>query len=372
MILGDLGADVIKVEPPGGDIGRIFGMPYRGGMSGFFVNTNRNKRSIVIDLKHPDGAAAFRTLVAHADILLHNFRPQVPERLGIDASTLTGLNERLIYCSVTGFGSEGPLANEPCYDTVIQAMSGMAHVQGRDGTPDVIRTFLVDKIAALTAAYQIQAALFARERTGHGQTIELNLLDTFLAFLHPDVFAPKAFLPDDDVSGVQNLASLFRTWETADGYLTLIVLSDEQFQALARACERPDWIDDDRFASLPARIAFYTDLEAMLEPVLRQRTVEEWLARFMDADVPAARVNTLDDVIREPQVHVNGTFIEYVHERAGSTRAVAPPGRWNGERFPIRRGAPGLGEHTREVLRECGLPEPRIDAYVESGAVQQG
>lgn len=372
MILGDLGADVIKVEAPGGDVARVMGPPFKGELSGLFANLNRNKRSIVLDLQNPDGFDALTTLVESADIFLHNFRPGVSERLGIDAATLLGLNHRLIYCGVTGFGKSGPLAAQPCYDTVIQGLSGMTAVQGEGGAPELVKTLLVDKVAGLTMAYGIQAALFARVRTGHGQVVDLNLLDSFVSFLFPDAFMRHTFLPEAEFAGGPSMGSLHRTWQARDGYLTIIMVTDAQFAGLARACGRPELAEDARFADLPSRVQNYSAVEQMLVPLLKTRTVAEWLPLFRENGVPATPVHTLETMTREPQIIANGTFVEFRHPSAGPMRAPQPPTQFNGQRLQIERGAPRLGEHSTEILAEFGVAEEAIAAYMASGAVRQG
>ena len=230
QILGDLGADVVKLEAPEGDTTRRLGPPFKGGLTPLFAHCNRNKRAIAVDLKGDEGRALAQRLARASDVLIENFRPGVAERLGIGYAELAAANPRLVYVAVSGFGPDGPYAEQPAYDMVIQALSGLAHAQKEGAEPRLIRNLMADKSSALTAAYATLAALFARERSGRGQRVDVPMLDSYAAFGLPDVLGPHTFPPAEPVPDLG--VALYRAWPTKDGHVALIVLEDHQFQAL--------------------------------------------------------------------------------------------------------------------------------------------
>ena len=362
MILGDQGADVIKVEARGhGDHVRAGGNR-RGGLAAQFLNNNRNKRSITIDLKHPRGRDALLRLAAGADVVVQNFRPGVVERLGVDETAVRAVAPKILYVSISGFGETGPYANKPTYDPIIQAISGLASVQGGsdERRPRLIRTILPDKLTAVMASQAITAALLARERTGEGQHVRLSMLDAVIAFLWASDMGSQTF-PDSEVS-VQRAASFVDLiYETKDGHMSVAVMSDREWAGLARALERPQWLDDERFASPSLRDANIDERLDMTQEVLRSRTTDEWLARLEDAGVPCAPVLHRRDLAGHPQVQASGILVETQHRDAGRLRQARPAIRFEGTPSSIRRGAPQLGEHSDEILREAGLSDAEIE-----------
>ena len=361
MILADQGAEVVKVEAPdGGDHTRAGGHQ-RGGFSASFLNNNRNKRSVVLDLKTGAGREALLRLAAGADVFVQNFRPGVADRLGVGEEALRAVSPRIVYVSISGFGEKGPYAAKPAYDPVIQGFSGLASVQaGSDeARPKLLRTILPDKLTAITASQAITAALLARERTGEGQHVRLSMLETVLAFLWASDMSGQTFVGDEPAR--QEPASAHDLiYETADGYMTAAALTDRQWAGLARAVERPEWLEDERFRTSALR---QKNIDARLDvtqQVLLTRTTMEWLERLTAAGVPCAPVLTRNEVIRHPQVREMQILVETEHPTAGRLRQARPAARFSRTLSGFRRGAPALGEHTREVLGELGCSVAEI------------
>jgi crotonobetainyl-CoA:carnitine CoA-transferase CaiB-like acyl-CoA transferase len=361
MILGDQGADVIKVEAPAGGDATRTGADRRGGFSASFLNNNRNKRSIVLDLKTAAGREAVLRLAAHADVFVQNFRPGVADRLGVGEEAVRAVSPKIVYVSISGFGEKGPYATKPAYDPVIQGFSGLATVQaGSDeARPRLLRTILPDKLTAITASQAITAALLARERTGEGQHVRLSMLEAVLAFLWASDMSGQTFVGDEPAR--QEPASAHDLiYVTADGYITAAALTDRQWAGLARAVEHPEWLEDERFRTSALR---QKNIDARLEltqQALLTRTTADWLERLTAVGVPCAPVLTRNEVIRHPQVQEMEILLETEHPAAGRLRQARAAARFSRTPAGIRRGAPGLGEHTREVFAELGYSEAEI------------
>jgi crotonobetainyl-CoA:carnitine CoA-transferase CaiB-like acyl-CoA transferase len=361
MILGDQGADVIKVEPPPSGDSTRSGANRRGGLTAGFLNNNRNKRSIVLDLKNPAAREALFRLCAGADALVQNYRPGVADRLGVGEEAVRKVAPNIVYVSISGFGEKGPYAQAPAYDPVIQGFSGLATVQaGSDrARPRLLRTILPDKLTAITASQAITAALLARERTGEGQHVRLSMLEAVVAFLWPSDMSGQTFVGDEPPE--QEAASTIDLiYETADGYITAAVVTDRQWQGLTRALERPEWLEDERFKTPALRAQNIDARLQMTQDVLIGRTSDEWLERLTKADVPCGPVLTRNQMIRHPHIAALELLEEYDHPQAGRLRQARNAARFAGTPASIRRPAPVLGRHTDEVLTEIGYTASEI------------
>jgi crotonobetainyl-CoA:carnitine CoA-transferase CaiB-like acyl-CoA transferase len=369
QVLGDLGADVWKIENPRGDSTRMMGPPFKGGLTPIFAHFNRNKRSVVVDLKQPDGLAVVRRLAARADVLVENFRPGVMERLGLDYAGLAADNPGLVYVSVNGFGSDGPYRDLPAYDNVIQGLVGFAAVQGGGGTPSLVRCIAADKTTGMTAVYSTLAALFARERgDGRGQHVEVPMLDAYAAFMLPDVLGPATFDPPPE-GGSFDMSRVHRAWETADGHVVMMIIEDHQFQGLCRALEREDLMADPRFASLMDRVANLDVVLALAEQELRKWPTAELVERARRFGAPLAPVNDVAAFLADPQVVASGAVIAMEDSEAGPMRFLGSPARFRDTPTSFRRMPPRLGEHTDEVLGEAGFGAEEIGTLRAACAV---
>lgn len=367
MMLADQGADVVKVESPGmGDMMRHLGSS-KNGMTGIYVNNNRGKRSLVIDVKQAAGVDAMRLLIADADVVIQNFRPGAMERMGLGWHEMHELNPDLIYTSISGYGPDGPNSGRRAYDNVIQAASGLASVQAHPatGVPELFRTLLCDKATAYTATQAITAALFARERgTARGQHIELAMIDTAVAFMWPDS-AMDAVLLDDDATHAPTIASMYGAVQLADGYAATSVVTESEFRAQCNTYGRPDLVDDPRFADGRLRATNRSALNAELKASAAMTTTVEFAQRAADFDLPAAVVQTLDHLPEDPQIINNSVFVEREHPIAGRVREPRPAARFGATPQRVSDHAPAFGQHSAEIVAELGLdPEELLAAGV--------
>ncbi|MHC1561482.1 CaiB/BaiF CoA transferase family protein [Actinomycetospora sp. C-140] len=369
-LLGDQGADVIKVEPPGaGDHVRALRNQAEG-LASMFVNVNRSKRSLTLNLKHPEGVDVLRRLVGSADVLVQNFRPGVVERLGISYEDVRGANPRLVYLSISGFGEDGPYADRRVYDPIVQALSGLTTVQAGSDTarPRLIRTVLPDKLTAMAGAQAISAALVARARTGEGQHIRLSMLDTVVSFLwatdmNAYTFADRPVEPERAASFIDLI------YETADDYITVSTMKDGEWKAFCAAAERPDLLADDRFDTAAKRDENVDERLAAIQEVLRRRPAAEWLEILPAHGVPCAPALRRCELIDHPQIRASGTVVETVHPVAGRLRQARPAPRFSDTPVDPPRGAPLLGQHNDELLAELGLDRSAVDRMVAAGVV---
>jgi crotonobetainyl-CoA:carnitine CoA-transferase CaiB-like acyl-CoA transferase len=368
MILGDQGADVIKVEAPDGDSTRA-GANRRGGFSAGFLNNNRNKRSITLDLKNPAAVEALKRLAAGADAFVQNYRPGVADRLGVGEAAIRAVAPNIVYVSISGFGEKGPYQQAPAYDPVIQGFSGLATVQaGSDkARPRLLRTILPDKLTAITASQAITAALLARERTGQGQHVRLSMLEAVVAFLWASDMSGQTFVGEEPAE--QEAASTIDLiYETADGYITAAVVTDRQWLGLTRALDRPEWLEDERFKTPSLRSQNIEARLQMTQDVLIGGPSAEWLEKLTQADVPCGPVLTRGQMIRHPHVLAMELLEEYGHPKAGRLRQSRAAARFSQTPPAIGRGAPALGEHTGQVLGEIGYSEAEIADLRAAGA----
>lgn len=360
-LLADQGADVIRVETIGvGDPSRYVGGT-RGGFTGYNMYLNRNKRSISVDLKDERVRPVIANLVKTADVFVQNSRPGALERAGYGFADLHKINPDLIYVSISGFGPDGPAAGHRVYDPIIQAVSGFASAQGPGGKPELVRTIASDKIAAYTAAQAISAALFARERGQvKGHQIDISMLDASLAFLWADVFWNHSFVGTEGFQAKPLIAEFYRLIPCADGHISSIVVGDAEFKGACRALGCEELMADARFSTLTERFTHYGAMLAEFQKKACARTADELVARLEKEDVPCAKVNTFDQVLTDARVLHSKTLIEHDHPKAGRVRQARPPAIFAGVPNGVRRPAPGLGEHTDEVLREIGCANADI------------
>lgn len=361
MLLGDLGADVIKVEPPGrGDLSRSMGgqrLHLRGDDNAPFLALNRNKRSVVLDLKDPAGLDAFRALAGTADVVVEAFRPGVADRLGVGYDAMAELDPRLIYASVSGFGQAGPWADRPGFDLIVQGTSGILSVTGEpDGPPVKCGVPVTDLAAGVFGANGILAALFARERTGRGQRVETSLFEAALAFSVWESTeywatgeAPRAW------GSAHRLSAPYQALRTKDGHLTLAALTRRQWTGLCRALERAELAADPRFRDNDARMEHLPALVEELEAALAERTTAEWVERLLDAGVPAGPIYDYEQVFGHPHTRAREMVEEVEHPVEGVVRTLGFPFKLSDTPARVRRPPPLLGQHTDEVLTEVGV-----------------
>ncbi len=372
QVLSDLGAEVIKVETPDGDLGRNPSVaPYRG-LSGLFLTLNRNKQSIVINLKSEEGRGVFYDLVKVCDVVVDNFRPGVLERLHIDYDTLSKLNPRIIQCSITGFGSEGAYKNYPALDINIQAISGHMAITGEPGRPPVrVGIPLADMSGGIYSCKGILAALFDRERTGKGRRIELSMFDCMLSLLGymGTMWLTNGELPKPPGSA-HDYTVPWQAFAAKDGYIVVATRQENFWRKLCEVLERPSLADDPRFASNAQRVKNRAELLPDLEAIFLTRTVDEWLERLRAAEVPAAPVNNLDRAFAEPPVAEREMIVEYNHPQVGKVRLPGNPIKMSDMGDTPSKPAPQLGQHTDAVLdRLLGFSGAQIATLRKSGAI---
>ena len=358
MILADQGADVIKIEPPGGDIARRTAGD--GEFTAMFVSSNRGKRSIALDLKQPAALDALRRLITTADVLVQNFRPGLMERLGLSEPAMRALNPGLIYVSISGVGDTGPYVKKRVYDPVIQSLSGFADLQAdqETGRPKMIRTIVADKTTAVYAAQAVCAALVARGRTGQGQHIRLSMLDTMVAFLWPEAMTQYTIVGRENAPQPAPRPDLI--FKTLDGYITVGSLSDSEWRGLCDVIARPEWIDDPRFKTPSARSHNAAERLTLVGEILAAGHSQDWLDRLDAADVPCAPVLKRADVINNVQV-INNELIETLHQPTlGTVRQARPAARFDRTPARIAGPAPRIGEHTDAILAEAGYSATEI------------
>ena len=367
MMLADQGADVIKVEAPQRpDYTRQAGYGPTD-LRAVFLNNNRNKRSIAIDVKNKEGKEALKKLVATADVFIQNFRPGVVERLGISEPELRAITPDLIYVSMSGWGENGPLSHKPVYDPIIQALSGLATVQaGSDkDRPRLIRTILPDKLTGVTAAQAVTAALAGRAKTGEGQHVKISMLDSIIAFLWSSDMGGQTFV-GREVSEQRAATFIDLIYETKDDYITVSTMTNVQWRGFCKVAGREDLLNDPRFLTPALRDENADDRLNLIQEVLLEKPATEWLLTLDDAGVPCAPVLTRKQMIEHPQIKASNIVVEYEHQHAGRLRQARPAARFEGTPTSIRQGAPLLGEHTYDLLAEVGYSDQDIDAMVKA------
>jgi crotonobetainyl-CoA:carnitine CoA-transferase CaiB-like acyl-CoA transferase len=355
MILAEQGAAVIKIEPPGTGDGLRYVGTRIGDTSAIFANCNRGKRSLALDLKSTHGQKIVQSLARDADVLVHNFRHGVMERLNLSSDSLRAANARLIYVGISGYGPFGPRADDPAYDHVMQATTGYTSVQGRDGEREFMRSVICDKITSYTACQAIVAALYARTRTGKGQHISVSMLESSLFFLWPDGMSNHTLLGEDIVR-CPPIADIYSSYRTRDGAIAISASTDRHWASVFTLAGRRELIDDPRFSTMGARSRNIPVLIDVLKNALCDRSTAEVLDALRAMDVPCAELLDVDGVLTHPQIEALEAIRILEHPALGRIRAVMPPVRFGGIQARPGSPCPRLGEHTEAILAECGLP----------------
>ena len=372
MTLADMGADVIKLEEPGrGDESRAFGPPFHGGESPYFLSINRNKRSCTVNLKHEDGKAVLRRLLAGADVLIENFRPGAMARLGFGYDSVSAAHPRLVYCSISGFGDSGPDATRPGYDLIVQGESGLMDVTGEaDGPPTRVGTSIADLTTGLMAAQGILLALHARRTTGRGQHVRVAMLDAVASLLtyNTGIYFASGESPTRRGNDHPSVVP-YQTLRAKDGWINLGVANDSLWTRYCEAIERPDLQDDTRFATAPARVEHRQTLIPIIAGLTAARTVQEWMDLLGAAGVPCGRIRNVAEVCTNPQLVERGKVVERPHPTAGTVQMIGQPIELSDTPARIETAPPLLGEQTDAVLREAGYSEAEIERFRASGVV---
>jgi crotonobetainyl-CoA:carnitine CoA-transferase CaiB-like acyl-CoA transferase len=362
QFLGDMGADIIKVEPLDGDVGRSPRPSRSPDMGAGFLNTNRNKRSIAIDLRKPEGRAVVLRLVAGADALVHNMRPQAAAKLGLAYEDARRVNAGLVYCFSPGFGQNGPYAGEPAYDDIIQAMSGLAALNADStGAPRFLPSIIADKVVGLHLAFALATGLVHRLKTGEGCAIEAPMFESMVAFLLVEHLAGRSFVPRLGPSGYERmLAKNRRPYKTRDGYVAIMPYTTQQWTRFMECVERRDLLAADWVKDPVKRSANVDTLYRVIADAAPMRTTDEWLAQMNERDIPCGKVNALDDLFEEPHLAAVGLFEEILHPSEGALTAVRSPFRVSGLTRQPDRPAPRIGESSASILKEAGFSENEV------------
>lgn len=372
MLMADQGADVIKIEPLNGDITRQMGVG-QNGITSAFLNINRGKRGLALDLRNAESAALVRALIPTADVMVQNFRPGAIDKMGFGYDAVKALNPNIIFVSISGFGGTGPYAGKRVYDPVIQALSGITDIQAdtESGRPRMIRTVIPDKTTAMTAAQAICAALFQRERHGCGCHIELAMLDATIAYLWPEGMINYTLVESKHNKGIGQLAQDL-IFETTDGYITAGAMSDQEWRGMCEVLDKPQWVNDPRFNSTAGRFNNAKERIALTAEVLLTQSKDYWLPRLDAAGVPCAPVLTRAELLEHEQVRANDLISAYAHPELGKVRQPRPAAQFT-EHQPNRAPlAPALGEHSREILGEIGISDQDINQLIARGIVADG
>jgi len=374
QILGDLGADVIKIEAPAGDTTRYTGPARSSDMAALFMGLNRNKRSIVLDLKHEGARDALWRLIDGADVFLHSIRPQALARLGLDHDAVLRRNPRIVYAGIHGYGSSGPYAGAPAYDDVIQGQSGSADLMARlVGEPRYLPTIMADKTCALVAAYAVMAALLERERSGRGQFVEIPMFETMVAYNMTEHLFGHSFDPPLGPMGYTRvLAPWRRPYATSDGYICMLAYTDIQWRRFWQETGRPELGDDARFVTLASRSDNIGELYRIAGECVAGRTTADWIETLGRLEIPAAPIASLEELETDPHLRQVGFFRKATHPTEGAIVMPDNPVRFGRTPAEISRLQPKLGEHSAEILREAGLSDVEIERLVDDRATRDG
>ncbi|OGT98979.1 MAG: acetyl-CoA acetyltransferase [Geobacteraceae bacterium GWB2_52_12] len=372
QLMADMGADVVKIEPPAGDTVRDIGPMRNPGMGHIFLHVNRNKRSLVLDLKQPDGLAAFYRLAETADVVIYNIRPQAMRRLGIDYERLQALNPRIIYAGLYGYSEAGPYAGRPAYDDLIQGAAAVPSIMSMASgdEPRYVPLTLADRTVGLMASNTILAALVSRAQTGVGQQIEIPMFETMVQYVLSDHLGGETFLPAEGPSGYPRLlVKERRPYQTLDGYLCVLIYNDKQWASFLALVGHPDWFTQDpRFASIGVRTQHINDLYRMVGQAIATRTTQEWKGLLDGADIPCMPLHDIDSLTKDPHLEAVGMIRQVMHPTEGAMRQIGVPVRLSGT--PVldeQKPAPQLGQHSGEILREAGYSAQAIESLMARG-----
>ena len=370
--LGDLGADVVKIEPPEGDTTRQLGPMRNPDMGAFYLAVNRNKRSIVLDLKQESARRVLRRLAEGADVLLHNYRPQAARRLGMSYEAFRAVNPGIVYVGTYGFRAAGPYGDKPAYDDIIQAASGLASLQAAlFGEPKYVPTIVADKTSSMTVLVAVLAALYHKARTGEGQEVEVPMLESLAAWVMVEHLYGETFVPPVESVGYKRVLNRYRRpFKTKDGYLAILPYTDQNWRDFFVIAGRQDLLDDPRFKTLGTRLRHIEILYEELGKIATTRTNAEWLAELDRRNIPAMVVNSLESLLRDPHLEATGFWQIVEHPTEGTMRLPGIPAAYSKTPAAIRRLPPRLGEHSVEILREAGLSPAEVDALLASGATR--
>jgi len=374
QILADFGADVVKVEPPDGDVMR-YAWPFRHpGMGHIFLNANRNKRSVVLDLKKPEALAACLALARRCDVLVYNIRPQAMARLGLSYEKVRSVNEKVIYVGCFGYSQRGPYAAKAAYDDLIQGAAGIPWLLHKQGAaePRYAPIIVADRSVGQQVASAVSAALYYREKSGKGQRVDVPMFEHLLQIVLGEHLGGYTFDPQQGEAGyARMLAPDRRPYATQDGYVCALIYNDKQWKAFFEVLGKPEMFQNEKYRSQEARSRNYDGAYAFVAEQMKLRTTAQWIEALERADIPVQRMNSLADVVADPHLAATGFFRIVEHPTEGRIRSMAVPSEWSDSAPEYRRHAPRLGEHTREVLREAGLADDKISFLLESGAAKE-
>lgn len=373
QILADYGADVMKLEPPEGDVMRHNAPMRSKGMGHIFMNANRNKRSLVLDLKRPEAREACLALAKTADVLIYNIRPQAMARLKLSYDEVRAVNPRILYVGAFGYSQRGPYAAKAAYDDLIQGAVGLPWLAREAGaeSPRYIPATIADRSVGLHIVNAVCAGLYRREKSGVGQRIDVPMFESLLQTVLGEHMGGYTYEPQEGKPGyARMLAKERRPYETRDGHVCVLVYNDKQWRAYFDLIGRPDLLQDPRFATQEARSKDFEGAYALIAAEMKKRTTAEWIAAFEKADIPVQRMNSLADIMADPHLNAIGYFRTVEHPTEGRIKTMAVPSEWTESQPEYRRPAPRHGEHTRELLREAGLAEAAIERMMADGSAK--
>ena len=372
MLLADMGADVVKIEKPsGGDDTRRYGPPFIEGESAAFLTLNRNKRSIVLDLKSEQGIAIVRRMLEDADVMIHNFRPGVVDRMGLAYEDVSALNPAIVYCTVSGFGTTGPYSSRAGFDLVAQGMSGLMSINGFPGAPPAkVGVPMADLNTGMFCAYGILTAYINRLTTGQGQHVDASLVESGIAYT---LYESATYFATGEVAGplgsAHRMIAPYQAFATQDGYINIGAANQNNWERMCRAVGREDLLDDDRFASNPERMVSIDALTPIMEETFRTQTTAHWVEVLENAGVPCGPIYNIEQVYADPHVQSRDMSVELEHPKSGSIRNIGVPVKLSDTPGSVRTPAPLLGQHSHEVLAQYGYVNADITAFRDAGVL---